>query len=93
MGMDKNIPRECIIMLGDKEVGRFDPLDGIPDLTPKEPVYRNLVIKFIYAGTLVYRENDWDDYEVYDGFLVIKKGEAWVAMYNLKEIFSVVLEK
>ena len=25
--------------------------------------------------------------------LVIKKDEAWVAMYNAKEVFSVVLEK
>lgn len=60
---------------------------------PNEPVYKRIRISFLHAGSIVIDENDWDDYEIYDGFLVIKKGEAWIAMYNLKEIFSVVLEK
>ena len=67
--------------------------DKLPDLTPKEPVYKRIRISFLHAGSIVIDENDWDDYEIYDGFLVIKKGEAWIAMYNMEEIFSVVLEK
>lgn len=66
--------------------------DKRPD-TSEEPVYKRIRISFINAGTIVIDENDWDDYEIYDGFLVIKKGDSWVALYNMKEIFSVVLEK
>lgn len=58
-----------------------------------EPYYKRIRISFINAGTIVIDENDWDDYEIYDGFLVIKKGDSWIALYNMKEIFSVVLEK
>lgn len=85
----------------------FAVLDGeplstgieIPDELPEikalsdEPYYKRIRISFLKAGSIVIEENDWDDYEIYDGFLVIKKGEAWIAMYNMKEIFSVVLEK
>ena len=85
----------------------FAVLDGeplstgieIPDKLPEikalsdEPYYKRIRINFLHAGSIVIEENDWDDYEIYDGFLVIKRGEAWVAMYNMKTIFSVVLEK
>lgn len=73
------------------DMGEFP--DKLPDLTPKEPVYKRIRISFRSAGSIVIDEGDWDDYEIYDGFLVIKKGEAWIAMYNMEEIFSVVLEK
>ena len=37
----------------------------------------------------------WTDYQMTtcggQGFLVIKNGETWVAMYAIDEIFSVVL--
>lgn len=55
--------------------------------------YKRIVISFIDAGKIEFDENEWDDYIIYDGFVVIKKDEAWIAMYNLKEVFSVVLEK
>ena len=85
----------------------FAVLDGeplstgieIPDELPEikalsdEPYYKRIRISFRSAGSIVIDEDDWDDYEIYDGFLVIKKGEAWIAMYNMKDIFSVVLEK
>lgn len=70
---------------------------GIENQHPKQKdnadSYKKIVISFIDAGTIVFDEKDWDDYEVYSGFVVIKKNEAWIAMYNMKEIFSVVLEK
>lgn len=75
-----------------EKIGEFE----IPTLTQTEqaePVYKRIRISFINAGTIVIDENDWDDYEIYDGFLVIKKGDSWIALYNMKEIFSVVLEK
>lgn len=58
-----------------------------------EPIYKRIRISFLNAGTIIVDENDWDDYEIFGGFLVIKKDEAWIALYNMKEIFSVVLEK
>ena len=58
-----------------------------------EPYYKRIRISFRSAGSIVIDEDDWDDYEIFNGFLVIKKGESWIAMYNMKDIFSVVLEK
>ena len=85
----------------------FAVLDGeplstgieIPDKLPEikalsdEPYYKRIRISFRSAGSIVIDEDDWDDYEIFNGFLVIKKGESWIAMYNMKDIFSVVLEK
>ena len=56
-------------------------------------MYKRIKISFINAGSVTIDEGDWDDYDLCDGFIVVKKGEAWVAMYNAKEVFSVVLEK
>lgn len=56
-------------------------------------MYKRIKISFINAGSITIEEGDWDDYDFYEGFIIIKKGEAWVAMYNAKEVFSVVLEK
>lgn len=64
-------------------------------LSPKgaSTMYKRIKISFINTNSVTIDEGDWDDYDLCDGFIVIKKGEAWVAMYNAKEIFSVVLEK
>lgn len=56
-------------------------------------MYKRIKISFINAGTITIDEDDWDDYELYHGFIIIKKGDAWIAMYNANEVFSVVLEK
>ncbi len=56
-------------------------------------MYKRIKISFINAGSITIGEGDWDDYDLVDGFVVIKKGDAWIAMYNAKEVFSVVLEK
>lgn len=71
-----------------------DPF-GVLFLYPKgaNAVYKRIKISFINAGSITIDEGDWDDYDLCDGFIVIKKGDAWIAMYNAKEVFSVVLEK
>ena len=56
-------------------------------------LYKNLKISFINAGSITIEEDDWDDYDFAEGFIVVKNKGAWVAMYNAKEVFSVVLEK
>lgn len=56
-------------------------------------MYKRIKISFINAGSITFDEGEWDDYNIYDGFVVVKKEETWIAMYNMKEIFSVVLEK
>jgi hypothetical protein len=54
--------------------------------------YKAIEINFINAGTIII-DKDWDDYDLVDGFIVIKNHGAWVAMYNAKEIFSLVLKE
>ena len=56
-------------------------------------MYKRIKISFINAGSIIIDENDWTDYEVYNNFIVVKNGETWVAMYNMNEVFSLVLEK
>lgn len=56
-------------------------------------MYKRIKISFINADTITIDEDDWDEYELRYGFIIIKKGDAWIAMYNAKEVFSVVLEK
>lgn len=51
----------------------------------------DLKITFIGGGEIVIPDEQWDDYR-YDGkfFTIIKNG-ADIAMYNAKEVFSLVL--
>ena len=56
-------------------------------------MYKRIKISFRNAGSITIDEGEWTDYEIYNGFAVIKNGETWVAMYNLQDIFSLVLEK
>ena len=89
---EKNI--KVIATLDGETIGEYEIPMRIQELTDQtEPFYKRIRISFLHAGSIVVDEGDWDDYEIYDGFLVIKKGEAWIAMYNMEEIFSVVLEK
>lgn len=54
--------------------------------------YKSIEINFINSGSIVI-DKDWDDYDLVNGFIVIKNHGAWVAMYNAKEIFSLVLKE
>lgn len=56
-------------------------------------MYKNIKISFKFGGSITIEEGDWDDYDLRDGFFVIKKGETCIAMYSADEVFSVVLEK
>lgn len=51
----------------------------------------NLKITFIGGGEIVIPNEQWDDYH-YDGkFFTIIKGDADIAMYNAKNVYSLVL--
>ena len=60
-------------------------------------MYKKIKISFIHAGSIEFDTEQWTDFEMTkigdNGFVVIKDGETWIACYNLKEVFSVVLEK
>ena len=56
-------------------------------------MYKTIRISFRDAGEIVIPEGTWDDYDFRDGFIIIKKDKAWIAMYNAKDVFSLVLEK
>lgn len=56
-------------------------------------IYTTIEINFRDGGSVIIEENQWDDYNYVDGFIVIKKDKAWVAMYNAKDVFSVTLKR
>ncbi len=59
----------------------------------RKEIYKEIEINFRDGGVIIIPEDSWDDYD-YDGkFIVIKKKRAWVAMYNAKDVFSLVLRK
>lgn len=56
-------------------------------------MYKTIVINFKNGGVIEIPEDCWDDYR-YDGkFISIIRDGATTAMYNVSEIFSLVLEK
>ena len=59
----------------------------------RKTMYKTIRINFRDAGEILIPEGVWDDYDFRDGFIIIKKDKAWIAMYNAKDVFSLVLEK
>lgn len=53
--------------------------------------YTTIEINFRDAGTIEINDN-WDDFDFVDGFLIIKNKGVCVAGYKLKDIFSFVLK-
>ena len=56
-------------------------------------MYKRIRIIFRSGDMIVIEEGYWDDYAIFDDFVVIKKEQTWVALYNKEEIFSLSLEK
>ena len=56
-------------------------------------MFTRMRIFFRHGGDIVIPQEDWDDYDFFEGSIIIKKDQAWIAMYNAKDVFSVVLEK
>ena len=51
----------------------------------------NLKITFIGGGEIIIPDEQWDDYR-YDGkFFTVIKGGVDIAMYNAKNVYSLVL--
>lgn len=57
-------------------------------------MYKTIKITFNNGNSVKYNENEWNDWALIDGFVVIKNNEgAWVAIYNTNSIFAVELLK
>lgn len=51
--------------------------------------YEKIEITFKSGETITYKVNEWDDYS-YDGkAFIVKKGGAWIGIYNFSDIFCV----
>lgn len=55
--------------------------------------YKQIRISFRNGGDIVIPADTWDDYDFMDGFIIIKKNKTWIAMYNSRDVLSLVLEK
>ena len=57
-------------------------------------MYKTIKITFNNGNSVKYNENEWNDWALSNGFVVIKNNEgAWVAIYNTNSIFAVELLK
>ena len=54
---------------------------------------KKITITFLNGNSITYGENEWDDYDFENGFIAVKRGDSWAAVYNAREVFRVVLEK
>jgi len=54
--------------------------------------FSTIEITFVNSHTAIWNVDEWDDY-AYDGkVLVIKKDGAWVGIYNMDSVISVVVK-
>lgn len=61
--------------------------------TVEKPDKIDIKITFIGGGEIIIPDEQWDDYR-YDGkFFTIVKNGTDIAMYNAKQVFSLVLEQ
>ena len=58
----------------------------------KMKLYTTIEIVLMNGDKQVWHEGEWDDYE-YDGrMFIIKNSGAWVGMYNINVIHSIIIE-
>ena len=58
-------------------------------------MYNVLKITFDNGNSVCYECNEWADWALIDGFVVVKDEKAaWIAIYNARNVFAVeLLEK
>lgn len=57
-------------------------------------MYKTIKITFNNGNSVKYNENEWNDWALFNGFVVIKNNDgAWIAIYNANSIFAVELLK
>ena len=57
-------------------------------------MYKTIKITFNNGNSVKYNENEWNDWVLIDGFVVIKNNDgAWIAIYSTNSIFAVELLK
>ena len=53
--------------------------------------YELLQITFKSGETVTYKHGEWDDYSFDGKAVAVKKGGAWVGIYNFDNVFCVEL--
>lgn len=56
-------------------------------------MFTTIEITFMNGQVIEIPKDCWDDYDISDGFIIIKQKNAWVALYKASEVFSLVLKK
>ena len=62
-------------------------------MAKKRKKKEKIIIYFRNNIKIVIPKKFWDDYEyIPDGFFVVIKNEAWVAIYNMVDVHSIVVK-
>ena len=57
-------------------------------------MYKTIKITFNNGNSVRYNKNEWNDWELIDGFVVIKNNDGvGIAIYNTNSIFAIELLK
>ena len=57
-------------------------------------MYKTIKITFNNGNSVIYNKNEWNDWELIDGFVVIKNNDGvGIAIYNTNSIFAIELLK
>ena len=57
-------------------------------------MYKTIKITFNNGNSVRYNKNEWNDWELIDGFVLIKNNDGvGIAIYNTNSIFAIELLK
>lgn len=50
-------------------------------------------VELMCGETVIFEYDEWDDYEYCFGMLVVKKCNAWVAAFNMRNVRYFIVEE
>lgn len=58
----------------------------------RDKTFEKLEITFKSGETITYKSGEWDDYSFTGGAVNVKRGGAWIGIYNFDDVFCVELK-
>lgn len=76
------------LIVGEREITTLEAVQEKEQ--PK--TFEKLEITFKSGETITYKSGEWDDYSFTGGAVNVKRGGAWIGIYNFDDVFCVELK-
>lgn len=50
-------------------------------------------VELVSGETVIFEDDEWDEYEYCFGMFVVKKGNAWVSAFNMRTVRYFIVEE